>query len=222
MPAPGAPAPCCGRLSAPSPSAWVSGAVWGRGLVPWVGGNLGSGPGTDPFPGEEESREGCWGCQEHLLALRLQSACRQLSWLPAACIPDASYDYLTASASDHIRSLTLLPGSASHLRFCKTAHSQADVGPSSPASPSGTFFGALLPAAWPAPGVPVSPCSSPGSWRTAPRSPTACWREPCAWRPAAPSSTVTCRYVAGGTRRGPTVSFGVPCPFWLPFWTLEA
>ncbi|XP_068549098.1 L-fucose kinase isoform X1 [Anas acuta] len=46
--------------------------------------------------------------------------------LSVACIPDASYDYLTASASDHIRSLTLLPGSASHLRFCKTAHSQAD------------------------------------------------------------------------------------------------
>uniref|UniRef100_A0A8C3CCH5 L-fucose kinase n=1 Tax=Cairina moschata TaxID=8855 RepID=A0A8C3CCH5_CAIMO len=46
--------------------------------------------------------------------------------LSMACIPDASYDYLTASASDHIRSLTLLPGSASHLRFCKTAHSQAD------------------------------------------------------------------------------------------------
>ncbi|XP_035193005.1 L-fucose kinase isoform X2 [Oxyura jamaicensis] len=46
--------------------------------------------------------------------------------LSMACVPDASYDYLTASASDHIRSLTLLPGSASHLRFCKTAHSQAD------------------------------------------------------------------------------------------------
>ncbi|XP_066860811.1 L-fucose kinase isoform X2 [Anser cygnoides] len=46
--------------------------------------------------------------------------------LSMACIPDASYDYLTASASDHIRSLTLLPGSASHLRFCKAAHSQAD------------------------------------------------------------------------------------------------
>ncbi|NWS76184.1 FUK kinase, partial [Crotophaga sulcirostris] len=46
--------------------------------------------------------------------------------LSMACIPNASYDYLTTSASDHIRSLTLLPGSASHLRFCKTAHSHVD------------------------------------------------------------------------------------------------
>uniref|UniRef100_A0A8C3EDE7 Fucose kinase n=1 Tax=Corvus moneduloides TaxID=1196302 RepID=A0A8C3EDE7_CORMO len=46
--------------------------------------------------------------------------------LSMACIPNASYDYMTASASDHIRSLTLLPGSASHLRFCKTAHSHVD------------------------------------------------------------------------------------------------
>ncbi|CAM9452828.1 unnamed protein product [Bubo scandiacus] len=46
--------------------------------------------------------------------------------LSMACIPDASYDYMTTSASDHIRSLTLLPGSASHLRFCKTAHSHVD------------------------------------------------------------------------------------------------
>ncbi|NWH66112.1 FUK kinase, partial [Geococcyx californianus] len=44
----------------------------------------------------------------------------------AACIPNASYDYLTTSASDHIRSLTLLPSSASHLCFCKTAHSHVD------------------------------------------------------------------------------------------------
>ncbi|NWS25046.1 FUK kinase, partial [Polioptila caerulea] len=46
--------------------------------------------------------------------------------LSMACIPNASYDYMTASASDHIRSLTLLPGSASHLHFCKTAHSHVD------------------------------------------------------------------------------------------------
>ncbi|KAK2530056.1 Fuk [Columba guinea] len=46
--------------------------------------------------------------------------------LSMACIPNASYDYMTTSASDHIRSLTLLPGSASHLRFCKTAHSHVD------------------------------------------------------------------------------------------------
>ncbi|NXF59836.1 FUK kinase, partial [Ciccaba nigrolineata] len=46
--------------------------------------------------------------------------------LSMACIPDASYDYMTTSASDHIRSLTLLPSSASHLRFCKTAHSHVD------------------------------------------------------------------------------------------------
>ncbi|KFP19644.1 L-fucose kinase, partial [Egretta garzetta] len=46
--------------------------------------------------------------------------------LSMACIPDASYDYMTTSASDHIRSLTLLPGSASHLLFCKTAHSHVD------------------------------------------------------------------------------------------------
>uniref|UniRef100_A0A8C3JWJ8 L-fucose kinase n=1 Tax=Calidris pygmaea TaxID=425635 RepID=A0A8C3JWJ8_9CHAR len=31
--------------------------------------------------------------------------------LSMACIPGASYDYMTTSASDHIRSLTLLPGS---------------------------------------------------------------------------------------------------------------
>ncbi|NWV73825.1 FUK kinase, partial [Dasyornis broadbenti] len=46
--------------------------------------------------------------------------------LSMACIPNASYDYMTASASDHIRSLTHLPGSASRLRFCKTAHSHVD------------------------------------------------------------------------------------------------
>ncbi|XP_075290022.1 L-fucose kinase isoform X2 [Opisthocomus hoazin] len=46
--------------------------------------------------------------------------------LSMACIPDASYDYMTTSASDHICSLTRLPGSASHLRFCKTAHSHVD------------------------------------------------------------------------------------------------
>ncbi|NWY90532.1 FUK kinase, partial [Loxia curvirostra] len=46
--------------------------------------------------------------------------------LSMACIPNSSYDYMTASASDHIRSLTLLPSSASHLRFCKTAHSHVD------------------------------------------------------------------------------------------------
>ncbi|XP_061863237.1 L-fucose kinase isoform X2 [Colius striatus] len=46
--------------------------------------------------------------------------------LSVACIPNASYDYLTASASDHIRSLTLLPGSSSHLHFCKAAHSHVD------------------------------------------------------------------------------------------------
>ncbi|XP_015134702.2 L-fucose kinase isoform X2 [Gallus gallus] len=46
--------------------------------------------------------------------------------LSMACIPDASYDYLTTAASDHIRSLTLLPSSTSHLRFCKTAHSHVD------------------------------------------------------------------------------------------------
>ncbi|NWU95973.1 FUK kinase, partial [Upupa epops] len=46
--------------------------------------------------------------------------------LSMACIPNASYDYLTTSASDHIRSLTLLPGSASHFRFCRTAHSHVD------------------------------------------------------------------------------------------------
>ncbi|NWV67566.1 FUK kinase, partial [Malurus elegans] len=46
--------------------------------------------------------------------------------LSMACIPNASYDYMTTSASDHIRSLTLLPGSASHLHFCKTAHSHVD------------------------------------------------------------------------------------------------
>ncbi|XP_068022726.1 LOW QUALITY PROTEIN: L-fucose kinase [Melanerpes formicivorus] len=46
--------------------------------------------------------------------------------LSMACIPDASYDYLSTSASDHIRSLTLLPGSASHLPFCPTAHSHVE------------------------------------------------------------------------------------------------
>ncbi|NXS61648.1 FUK kinase, partial [Brachypteracias leptosomus] len=46
--------------------------------------------------------------------------------LSMACIPDASYDYMTTSASDHIHSLSLLPGSASHLHFCKTAHSHVD------------------------------------------------------------------------------------------------
>ncbi|XP_068267235.1 L-fucose kinase isoform X3 [Nyctibius grandis] len=46
--------------------------------------------------------------------------------LSMACIPGASYDYLTTSASDHIRSLTLLPGSTSHLRFCRAAHSHVD------------------------------------------------------------------------------------------------
>ncbi|NXX78416.1 FUK kinase, partial [Urocolius indicus] len=46
--------------------------------------------------------------------------------LSVACIPNASYDYLTTSASDHIRSLTLLPGSSSHLRFRKAAHSHVD------------------------------------------------------------------------------------------------
>ncbi|NXH20299.1 FUK kinase, partial [Bucco capensis] len=46
--------------------------------------------------------------------------------LSMACIPNASYDYMTTSASDHIRSLTFLPGSASHLCFCKTAHSHVD------------------------------------------------------------------------------------------------
>ncbi|NXI71651.1 FUK kinase, partial [Anseranas semipalmata] len=46
--------------------------------------------------------------------------------LSMACVPNASYDYMTTAASDHIRSLTLLPGSASHLRFCRTAHSHVD------------------------------------------------------------------------------------------------
>ncbi|XP_051485160.1 L-fucose kinase isoform X2 [Apus apus] len=46
--------------------------------------------------------------------------------LSMACIPQASYDYLTTSASDHICSLTLLPSSASHLHFCKAAHSHVD------------------------------------------------------------------------------------------------
>ncbi|XP_030907754.2 L-fucose kinase isoform X7 [Melopsittacus undulatus] len=46
--------------------------------------------------------------------------------LSMACISNASYDYMTTSASDHIRSLTLLPSSASHLFFCKTAHSHVD------------------------------------------------------------------------------------------------
>ncbi|NWX19054.1 FUK kinase, partial [Aegotheles bennettii] len=46
--------------------------------------------------------------------------------LSMACIPDASYDYMTTSASDHIRSLTLLPSSAGHLHFCRTAHSHVD------------------------------------------------------------------------------------------------
>ncbi|NWS47635.1 FUK kinase, partial [Probosciger aterrimus] len=46
--------------------------------------------------------------------------------LSMACIANASYDYMTTSASDHIRSLTLLPSSASHLCFCKTAHSHVD------------------------------------------------------------------------------------------------
>ncbi|XP_068812258.1 L-fucose kinase isoform X3 [Struthio camelus] len=46
--------------------------------------------------------------------------------LSMACVPDGSYDYLTAAASDHIRSLTLQPGSASHLRFRKIAHSHVD------------------------------------------------------------------------------------------------
>ncbi|XP_030313845.1 L-fucose kinase [Calypte anna] len=46
--------------------------------------------------------------------------------LSMACIPHASYDYLTTSASEHISSLNLLPGSASHLHFCKTAHSHVD------------------------------------------------------------------------------------------------
>ncbi|KAI6077531.1 L-fucose kinase [Aix galericulata] len=81
--------------------------------------------------------------------------------LSMACIPDASYDYLTVSASDHIRSLTLLPGSASHLRFCKTAHSQADVGPSSPVSPSGTVFRGVAPRCVASPWRPRVPLQQP-------------------------------------------------------------
>ncbi|NXX51652.1 FUK kinase, partial [Tricholaema leucomelas] len=46
--------------------------------------------------------------------------------LSMACISEASYDYLSSSASDHIRSLTLLPTSASHLHFCPTAHAHVD------------------------------------------------------------------------------------------------
>ncbi|NXT74836.1 FUK kinase, partial [Zapornia atra] len=46
--------------------------------------------------------------------------------LSMTCIPGATYDYMTTSASDYIRSLTLLPSSASHLRFCKIAHSHVD------------------------------------------------------------------------------------------------
>ncbi|XP_064016607.1 L-fucose kinase isoform X2 [Pogoniulus pusillus] len=46
--------------------------------------------------------------------------------LSMACISKASYDYLSTSASDHIRSLTLLPTSASHFHFCPTAHAHLD------------------------------------------------------------------------------------------------
>ncbi|NXR14113.1 FUK kinase, partial [Semnornis frantzii] len=46
--------------------------------------------------------------------------------LSMACISNASYDYLSTSASNHIRSLTLLPSSASHLHFCPTAHAHVD------------------------------------------------------------------------------------------------
>ncbi|NXA53024.1 FUK kinase, partial [Nothocercus julius] len=46
--------------------------------------------------------------------------------LSMACIPNGSYDYLSAAASDHIRSLTLQPGSGSHLPFRKIAHSHVD------------------------------------------------------------------------------------------------
>lgn len=81
---------------------------------------------------------GSRGCRAHP---RLPSACWQLSCRPAACIPDASYDYMTTSASDHIRSLTLLPGSASHLRFCKTAHSHVDVRPFIPSLAHAHFLG---------------------------------------------------------------------------------
>ncbi|XP_072728311.1 L-fucose kinase isoform X3 [Ciconia boyciana] len=61
--------------------------------------------------------------------------------LSMACIPDASYDYMTTSASNHIHSLTLLPRSASHLRFCKTAHSHVDVRPSIPSLAHTRFLG---------------------------------------------------------------------------------
>ncbi|KAM4637923.1 L-fucose kinase isoform 6-T12 [Amazona ochrocephala] len=113
--------------------------------------------------------------------------------LSMACIPNASYDYMTTSASDHIRSLTLLPSSASHLCFCKTAHSHVDVCPSTPTL-AHTHVPGLL---WTGT-CPTCLCalgSSPVSWRMALRSPTACWKEPCGWQPAASSSTVTSRYV---------------------------
>ncbi|XP_075017051.1 L-fucose kinase isoform X1 [Calonectris borealis] len=110
--------------------------------------------------------------------------------LSMACIPDASYDYMTTSASEHIRSLTLLPGSASHLRFCKTAHSHVDVRPSIPSLAHAHFLGV---APDPGPTCLCAPGSSPGSWRTALRSPTACWKELCGWRLAVSSSTVTSR-----------------------------
>ncbi|NWI22135.1 FUK kinase, partial [Crypturellus soui] len=46
--------------------------------------------------------------------------------LSMACIPDGSYDYLSAAASDHIHSLTLQPGCGGHLHFRKIAHSHVD------------------------------------------------------------------------------------------------
>ncbi|XP_062442094.1 L-fucose kinase [Rhea pennata] len=46
--------------------------------------------------------------------------------LSMACVPGGSYDYLSAAASDHIRSLTPPPGSAGRLRFRQVAHSHVD------------------------------------------------------------------------------------------------
>lgn len=99
-------------------------------------------------------------CQTH--PLFFVDVLKALLPLPA-CIPNASYDYMTASASDHIRSLTLLPGSASHLRFCKTAHSHVDVCPSIPNLAHECFLGVAL-GCVPRPWSHVSLCP---------------WQEPC-------------------------------------------
>lgn len=96
---------------------------------------------STPAPSAGDVQPGSHECQTHpLFFVNVLKALLS----PPACIPNASYDYMTSSASDHIRSLTLLPRSASHLHFCKTAHSHVDVCPSIPSLAHVCFLGAAL------------------------------------------------------------------------------